>query len=184
LTKEVKSTLAFTKLVPVILKNWPLANKHVLIQQDNATPHITPAEFCVLWLEKKVELQNTHSGGLDWDLHLYFQSASIPDTNINNLGFFVSSQVLQFQHPSTNIGELIARILQLYQMHPHMKLNIVFLTWHTCMNQIIEAHSSNDYRIEHKKARLKRLGLLPQSILEMADAADDWLNGNGTDNNN
>jgi hypothetical protein len=29
------------------------------------------------------------------------------------------------------------------------------------------------------KARLERLGLFPQSI-EMTDAADDWLNGNAT----
>jgi hypothetical protein len=34
--------------------------------------------------------------------------------NINNLGFFVSIQALQYQHPSANIGELISRVLQLY----------------------------------------------------------------------
>jgi hypothetical protein len=68
-------------------------------------------------LENKVELQNTHGGGLDWDLHLYFQAANSPDTNINDLGFFVSIQALQFQHPSANIGELIARVLQLYQRY-------------------------------------------------------------------
>jgi hypothetical protein len=112
--------------VPAILKNWPRPNKHVLIQQDNATPHITPAEFRVLWLERKVELQNMHGGGLDWDLHLYFQPANSPDTNINDLDFFVSIQALHFQHPIANIGELIARDLQLYQTHPHAKLNMAF----------------------------------------------------------
>ncbi len=46
------------------------------------------------------------------------------------------------------------------------------------MNQIIEANGSNDYKILHmNKARLERLGLLPQSIA-MTDAADDWLNAN------
>jgi hypothetical protein len=51
------------------------------------------------------------------------------------------------------------------------------------MYQIIEAHGINDYRIMHmNKARQERLGLLPQSI-EMTDAADNWLNGNATDNN-
>jgi hypothetical protein len=94
----------------------------------NATPHITPAEFCVLWLEKKVELQNRHGGGLDWDLYLYFQPAKSPGTNINDLGFFVPIQALQFQHPSANIGEVIARVLQLYQTYPHMKLNNLSLT--------------------------------------------------------
>jgi hypothetical protein len=32
LTKEVYTTLVFEKLVPVILANWPCANKWVLIQ--------------------------------------------------------------------------------------------------------------------------------------------------------
>jgi hypothetical protein len=30
-----------------------------------------------------------------------------------------------------------------------------------------------------KKARLERLGLMPQSV-EMTDAANDWLNGNAS----
>jgi hypothetical protein len=54
-----------------------------------------------------------------------------------------------------------------------MKLNDVFLTLQTCMNQIIKAHGSNDYKIVHMdKDRLERLGLSPQSI-EMMDAADN-----------
>jgi hypothetical protein len=144
-------------------------------------PHITPAEFRPLWLERKVELQNMHGGGLDWDLHLYFQPANSPDSNINNIGLFLSIQALQFQHPSANIGEFIVRVLQLYQTYPHFKLNNIFLTLQTCMNQIIEANGSNDYQIVHmNKARLERLGLLPQSI-EMTDAANNWLNGDASE---
>jgi hypothetical protein len=176
MTKETYTALIFEQLVPAILQNWPRANRHVLIQQDNATPHITPNEFRVLWLERKVELQNAHGDGLDWDLQFYFQPANSPDLNINDLGFFASIQALQYQHPSANIGEMIARVLQLYVTYPHTKLNNVFLTLQTCMNQIIEGHGSNDYKILHmNKARLERLGLLPQSIA-MTDAADDWLN--------
>jgi hypothetical protein len=58
--------------------------------------------------------------------NFYFQTANSPYTNINGLGFFVSIQALQFQHPSANIGELIARVLQLYETYPHAKLNNVF----------------------------------------------------------
>ena len=48
------------------------------------------------------------------------------------------------------------------------------------MNQVIECNGGCDYRIEHmNKARLERLGLLPQSIL-VTDAAMDW---DGSDNN-
>jgi hypothetical protein len=95
-------------------------------------------------LEKKVELQNMHGGGLDWDLQLCFQLANSPDTNINDIGFFVLIQALHFQHPDANIGELCMKVLHLYQTYPHVKLNKVILTLQTCMNQIIEAHGSND----------------------------------------
>jgi hypothetical protein len=93
--------------------------------------------------------------------------------------------MFQFRHYSfsisANIGEFIARVLQLYQTYPHVKLNNVFLTLQTCMNQIIEANGSNDYQLVHmNKARLERIGMLPQSI-EMRDAADDWLNDTATD---
>jgi hypothetical protein len=87
---------------------------------------MTPAKFWFLWLEKKVELQNAHGDGLDWDLHFYFQPANSPDTNVKDLGFFLSIQALQYQYPSANIGELIPRVLQLYQAYPHSKLNNVF----------------------------------------------------------
>jgi hypothetical protein len=38
MTKQVYTKLVFEQLVPAILKNWPRANKRVLIQQDNAMP--------------------------------------------------------------------------------------------------------------------------------------------------
>jgi hypothetical protein len=64
--KEVYTTLlVFEKLVPAILEKWSHANKCILIQQDNAMPHMTSDEIHVLWLEKKVELQNLHGDGLD-----------------------------------------------------------------------------------------------------------------------
>jgi hypothetical protein len=33
--------------------------------------HLSAAEFRVLWLERKVELQNARGDGLDRDLHFY-----------------------------------------------------------------------------------------------------------------
>jgi hypothetical protein len=42
------------------------------------------------------------------------------------------------------------------------------------MNQVIECHGGINYKVEHmNKAKLDRLGLLPQSIWVM-DAAMDW----------
>ncbi len=47
------------------------------------------------------------------------------------------------------------------------------------MNQVIECNGGCDYRIKHmNKARLERLGLLPQSNL-VTDAAMTW---DGSDN--
>jgi hypothetical protein len=74
-----------------------------------------------------VELQNADGDVFDWDLHFYFQPANSPDRNINNFGFFVSIQALQYQHASANIGELIPRDLQLYQTYSHGKTEQCFL---------------------------------------------------------
>jgi hypothetical protein len=46
------------------------------------------------------------------------------------------------------------------------------------MNQVIECHGGIDYKLEHmNKARLERLGLLPQSIW-VTDAAINWDGNN------
>ncbi len=44
LTKVVYGRFLFDKVVPSILQSWPRDNRRIRIQQDNATPHLSPAE--------------------------------------------------------------------------------------------------------------------------------------------
>jgi hypothetical protein len=45
LTKVVYGGFLFKKVAPNILQSWPWDNRRIQIQQDNATPHLSPAEF-------------------------------------------------------------------------------------------------------------------------------------------
>jgi hypothetical protein len=167
LVKVVYGGFLFNKVVPSsILRLWPQDNRCIQIQQDNATPHLSPEEFQAKWLELKNDLQNTHGGGLDWDFELYCQPTKSPDMNVNNLCFFASLQVLQYHNPTNSLHKMITRLRLIYEEYPRSKLNNSFLTLQPCMIQVIECNGGYDYRIEHmNKARLERLGLLPQSIL-------------------
>jgi hypothetical protein len=51
LTKEVYGGFLFDKVVPSILQSRPRDNRRIQIQQDNATPPLSPAEFQTKWLE-------------------------------------------------------------------------------------------------------------------------------------
>jgi hypothetical protein len=175
LTKVVYGNFLFEKVVPSILRLWPRGGeRRIQLQHDNATPHLTTEEFQTRWLEEKDELQNIHGGGLDWEISLYCQPANSPDMNVNDLCFFASIQSLQYHHPSHNLDAMITRLAAVYEAYPRAKLNNSFLTLQSCMNEVIECNGGCDYKIQHmNKARLERLGLLPQSLF-VTDAAMDW----------
>ncbi len=136
LTKEVYGGFLFDKVVPSILQLWPWDNRPIQIQQDNATPHLSPAEFQTRWLEVKDNLQNTHGGSLDRDFELYCQPPKSPDMNMNNLCFFASLQALQYHNPTNSLHEMIQWLRLIYEECPGGKLNNSFLTLQICMNQV------------------------------------------------
>ncbi len=52
-----------------------------------------------------------------------------------------------------------------FEQYPWQRLRDGFLTLQCCLNEIIEAHGDNDYKIPHiNKAKLEREGQLPTSI--------------------
>ena len=177
LTKLVYGNFLFDRVVPSILQSWPRGgNRLVRIQHDNATPHLTADEFHTRWMDEREELQNLYGGGLEWNLSLYCQPANSPDMNVNDLCFFASIQSLQYHNPTNSLDEMIARLAVIYAAYPRCKLNNSFLTLQSCMNEVIEHNGGCDYKIQHmNKARLERLGLLPQSLF-VTDAANDWDN--------
>ena len=119
---------------------------------------------------------------------MYNQPPNSLDLNVLDLGFFASIQMLQFNHPCNSIDKLVPRVMECFHSYPHNKLNTVFLTLQTTMNSILEVNGDNDCKIVHmNKARLEKLGQLPQSIYALA-RAQDWMNNNDDmneeDNNN
>jgi hypothetical protein len=163
LTKEVYGAFLFDKVVP-----------SVYYSHGRRTTGAFGFSRTTLPLERKEELQNTHGSGLEWEFELYCQPPNSPDMNMNDLCFFASPHLLQYHNPTNAIHEIMEELQLIYDEYPGAKLNNSFLTLQTCMNQVIECHGGIDYKIERmNKARLERLGLLPQSIW-VTDAAMDW----------
>ncbi len=102
------------------------------------------------------------------------QAANSPDTNINDLGFFASLSADYWQQtPATNIDELIANVNRAFEEYDPKKLNRIWLTHGSVMNQILETNGDNNYNIAHlRKRQLERRGTLPRQI-ELSEAAKE-----------
>jgi hypothetical protein len=147
------------KLLPAIKEKWPrgTASDPIRIQQDNAKSHMAADDVEFAEAAKDAGLSN---------VSLYCQPPNSPDTNINDLAFFRSIQSLQHKIGSgNNAGTLIASVEQAFAEYPWKKLRNAFLTLQCCLNDIIECHGDNDYKIKHmNKEGLERQGKLPTTI--------------------
>jgi len=69
------------------------------------------------------------------------------------------------------IDELIANVRAAWAEYEARKINHVFLTHQSCLEEIILSKGDNDYSIPHMgKERLERHGALPRQIT-LSDAA-------------
>jgi hypothetical protein len=133
------------KVIPAIMEQWPRANRTVRLQQDNATPHLKPAEFAAVYKENREHLQQVFGGGLVWEFSVFFQPANSPDLNMNDLAFFASSKAQYWKDPSDNIRGMIEKMAQIFADYPRQKLSNGFTTLQVVMNQIIEHNGSNNF---------------------------------------
>ena len=155
------------KLLPAI-KATCLANSAtcIRIQQDNARPHIGPTDVEFTAAAERLEL-NTR---------LVCQPPNSPDLNVLDLGFFTSIQALQYEEAPSNIDELIDVVQSSFDKLKKNTLNNVFLTLQKVMEACIMCDGNNTYKLPHiNKARLKRLGELPNSI-KVSDALREKIN--------
>ena len=103
-------------------------------------------------------------------MKIYTQPANSPDLNIEDLGFFRAIQSFNDSCPS-NEHELTASVLEAFNDYDYRKINRVFLTLQGCMNQIIDNHGGNNYKIPHMGTdRLERIGELPL-VIRVTDGA-------------
>jgi hypothetical protein len=154
-TKNVTRKVFIEKLLPAIKSLDVFRGQLVLIQQDNAKPHISVSdpEF----------VQAAKEGG--WDIRLVCQPANSPDLNILDLGFFRAIQSLQQQITCNNIDDLVSAGENSFLAYPAEKVNKNFLTLQSVMLEIIKCEGNNSYKFPHlKKDMLIRRGDLPENL--------------------
>ncbi|KAK9672836.1 hypothetical protein RND81_12G128200 [Saponaria officinalis] len=157
ITKEVTKAWIIEKVIPAIKSKWPEgASKHILIQQDNAKPHIKndDPEF----------MAAATSDG--FNIELFFQPPNSPDLNTNDLGYFRALQSLQSAKKANNVDELVNSVMQVFNDYSPTKLNRIFLTLQSVMVEIMKAKGHNNFSIPHMgKAHLEAIGMLPRNLM-------------------
>ncbi|KAK9748405.1 hypothetical protein RND81_02G054800 [Saponaria officinalis] len=157
ITKEVTRACIIEKVIPAIKSKWPEgASKHILIQQDNAKPHIKndDPEF----------MAAANSDG--FNIELFFQPPNSPDLNTNDLGYFRALQSLQSAKIANTVDELVNSVMQAFNDYSPTKLNRIFLTLQSVMVEIMKAKGHNNFSIPHMgKAHLEAIGMLPRNLM-------------------
>lgn len=150
--------MLINNIILAIKEKWPDSQRFrpIFIQQDNAKPHCRPDD---------AEVSAALTEG-DWNMSLFNQPPNSPDLNILDLGFFNAIQSLQHRNAPKTIDDLIDCVLKSYNALSREKLDNVFLTLQSCMEEIIKDDGGNRYKITHiSKEKLRRSGVLPVSIL-------------------
>lgn len=164
-TLEVKATttinrdemkkMLLEKLLPAIKEKWPGPRRDVIIQQDNAKPHVdvNDPEF----------VQAAQEG--DWNIKLQFQPPNSPDLNVLDLGYFRSIDTILDQAASRKLEDLITVVTTSFTALTPEKLNNVFLTCQSVMGEVLKQKGGNNFKIPHMgKSSLARLGRLPDNV--------------------
>ncbi|TDH66899.1 hypothetical protein CCR75_008309 [Bremia lactucae] len=112
------------------------------------------------------------------DIQLSCQPPNSPDTNELNLGFFNATQALQHQKVMKSIDELIAAIQAAFKELDRNKLDKVFLTHQSGMNEILNrGGGGKKYKIPHlSNYRLNNENCLPDHLtyaVEIIEAAKE-----------
>jgi hypothetical protein len=153
-TRDVTRRAFIEELLPAIRSKWPSKEEHIVIQQDNARPHVGVSD------QQFVEA----SARDDCNIQIKFQPANSPDLNILDLGFFSAIQSLQ-QIICNTIDELIAAVHQAFSEYPVQKLEANFLTLQSVMLEVMKSNGGNEYNLLHlKKDTLRRSRRLPRTL--------------------
>jgi len=156
--------MVLDNLMPAILAKWPDWSRPVRIQHDGAPGHFNEATD-EEWKEFIVEF------GLQGKLFFFHQPANSPDTNLCDLGLFRAIDAAYRRLLPRKEADIIACVLQAWQEYDATKINRLWLTHMTVMNEIIKSNGDNDFKIPHMgKERLERLGLLPEVIDTVPEA--------------
>ena len=180
--KNVSSQVYLELMMDVVIAiatKWPRGqwndpNFKVRLQQDGARAH-TSKTFYADWYCMMEGL--VYEGILPHRNKIFLdtQPAQSPDLNINDLGLFAALQAMYNRTVSKDALELVENVKKTYAAYPHRKINFLFLTLQSVMNEIVENHGGNHYDIPHmSKEKLERAGELPV-VLEVTALAAGLL---------
>jgi hypothetical protein len=167
-TRDKYTELLVEKLLPSIEKQWPKNDWkkdgfELIIQQDGAGAHIDTNKEDLKELDSS--RWNAAVAAMEekkMKVRLVTQPSNSPDCNLNDLGFFAALQALYYNEAPSNTKELIDMVHKAYDDFESEKINRIWLTYMSCLNQIIDCHGDNDYAIPHMKKC--KTGCLPKTI--------------------
>jgi len=171
-------TMMINDVVPAIQSKFPTCEQSrygtIYIQQDGAPSHIPTKNEDDMWYEEMETL------GLTDSIVLVTQPPNSPDVNINDLGFFNALQSMHHSYCPMNSLELIEMVTMCYNEYPTNKINRIWLTYQSCLNEIIKCNGHNNYKIPHmNKDKLERTNRLPLT-LEVCEEGIALLEAQGT----
>ncbi|KAF0701882.1 hypothetical protein AaE_016263 [Aphanomyces astaci] len=142
LNAAVYQDFVLNLVLPAIKAKMPSVCKRVMLQQDNATPHMSIADAVLQ------------------------APPNSPDLNVLDLGFFASIQALQYKSVSRTVGDVIRTTLAAYDELSVEKLYNVFLTFQAVMRLVLEHNGGNQFRLPHmNKAAMRRAGTLMANVI-------------------
>ncbi|RHY74159.1 hypothetical protein DYB38_013254 [Aphanomyces astaci] len=142
-------------VLPAIKAKMPSVCKRVMLQQDNATPHMSISDAVLQAV--------SHD---EWIFTVQRQPPNSPDLNVLDLGFFASIQALQYKSVSRTVDDVIRTTLAAYDELSVEKLDNVFLTFQAVMRLVLEHNGGNQFRLPHmNKAAMRRAGTLMANVI-------------------
>jgi hypothetical protein len=169
--KENYLRMIINKVLPSIRSKWPGATTNHCERARN--PHIQHNNSPVHFNSNHTDWTTASQMG-GWSIGLKNQCPNSPDTNECDLGFFWMLQLERWKFPcAKNVDELIEHMQEAFDLLDPRSIDANFLTLQSCLDEIIQCHGGNDYRIPHlgKKKRCAALvGKLPDA-LPVSDAA-------------
>ena len=100
-----------------------VSNRPIIIQQDNARPHIDSND--------PVFLSEANTDG--FDIRLRYQPPNSPDLNVFDLGLFNSIQASKQKSVARTIDELVEVTLNAFEETKPEVINRCFLTLQNCI---------------------------------------------------
>ncbi|XP_056695340.1 uncharacterized protein [Spinacia oleracea] len=165
--KDVFREKLMTKMLPAIREKWPVDSaKTIIIQEDNAKPHIGAGD------PQFLQEANIDGFTFIWQP----QSPQSPDLNILDLGFFRSIQSLYEKKMPKDLDEMITDVEEAFnELHPKVLSNV----WHSyqyVMQEIIKVKGGGNYVLPHvKKKQLEDAGNLPLQVQPDAQAIKESM---------